>query len=77
MTKYGPESKDLWILARVEELMDDWRFTAKAKKEWFDDDSGDLCLVFIKNKATEQATREHAEIESMTLNAQIDNLELK
>lgn len=61
------ESKDLWIQARVDELMDD--------DEWLTIASDDC--TYPLNKATEQATREHAEIEAMILDAQIDNLELK
>lgn len=70
------ESKNLWIQARVDELMDDEIWLSSAKKAW-------LLWTFVAlkdfliSKATEQATREHAEIEAMTLNAQIDNLELK
>jgi hypothetical protein len=75
MTKYGPESKDLWIQARIDELMDDsdW-FLKSVTKANTGCDTGDWHLIL--DWAKQQATREHAEIEAMTLNAQIDNLEL-
>lgn len=69
MNKRGQESKDLWIQARIDELMDNdewhWQFSFNKKN------------AQLKKYATEQATREYAEIEAMILNAQIDNLELK
>ncbi len=75
MTKYGPESKNLWIQARIDELMDDDEWVLEMKKKWFYCED-DVIYSLIKTEATEQATREHAEIEAMILDAQIDNLEL-
>lgn len=62
------ESKALWIQARIDELMDDDDFLG----EW-----AQLSInITTRAYATQVAEREHAEIEAMTLNAQIDNLEL-
>lgn len=69
------ESKDLWIRARIDELMDDDAWVLGIKEKWFYCEDGVIYSV-IKAEATEQATREHAEIEAMILDAQIDNLEL-
>lgn len=62
------ESKDLWIQARVDELMDDDGFL----EEW----ARSFINITVYAAAVQKATREHAEIESMILDAQIDNLEL-
>ena len=68
MSKYGPESKNLWIQARVDELMDDEEWLLTVSDDWSDN---------AIDYATLQAERDYAEIEAMILNAQIDNLELK
>ena len=71
------ESKDLWIQARIDELLCDnlWCISIA---EQFDKDAEAPVFFndYIRFKAKQQATREHAEIEAMILNAQIDNLEL-
>lgn len=77
MTKYGPESKDLWIQARVDELMDDEEWLGNVRGCWILADTGRTLSVYTHENATIQATREHAEIEAMILDAQIDNLEMK
>lgn len=73
------ESRELWIAARVNELMDH-------DEEWFDgvadDWYEDACACgsldeFAKNKATEQATREHASLMADLEEAIIDGMELK
>lgn len=69
------ESKNLWIQARIDELMDDDAWVLEIKKKWFYCED-DVIYSLIETEALEQATREHAEIEAMILNAQIDNLEL-
>lgn len=69
------ESKDLWIQARVDELLCDnlWciEVSEKFSKSWIADFD-----KYMKIAAKQQAAREHTEIEAMILNAQIDNLEL-
>ncbi len=66
------EARDNWIEARIDELMDAFAWCIDANMNHACASHKDR-LEFAKK----QATREHAEIEAMTLNAQIDNLELK
>lgn len=70
------EARDNWIEARIDELMDDNEWVLEIKNKWFYCED-DVNYSLIKAEATEQAIREHAEIEAMILDAQIDNLELK
>jgi len=69
MNKRGLEAKENWIAARIDELMDDDDFLGEWAKLSID--------ITTRAYATLVAEREHAEIEAMILDAQIDNLELK
>lgn len=72
------EARDNWIEARVDELMDDDEWKSVERDVWIYIDDGNESLdAHYLRRATELATREHAEIEAMILDAQIDNLELK
>lgn len=70
------ESKDLWIQARIDELMDDEEWLIAARAEWRENGFG-FEETYIQAKAASKAQREHAKIEAVILNAQIDNLEIK
>lgn len=55
------EARELWIAARVDELMDDDEWIAKMKDELFYCESDVICSL-IKAEAEEKAAREHAAI---------------
>jgi len=71
------EAMNNWIDARVDALLDDKEFQQGTAHEYYR--SGADCGLdkFQNQVAFQQACSEHAEIEAMILNAQIDNLELK
>lgn len=71
------ESKNLWIQARVDELMGDDEWLDDVADDWYENADGETLDSFAKDCAMRKAEREHASIIADLEESIIDSMELK